>query len=194
MMGNAKNAQSGASKISAPAAPATNTSPQSSSRSSIFKSSFAPSCFQLALFASVIQGIDSQHLRVHDTNTGLLRCEHVIAPRATINCLDWGYYGEGQWGRDRKEAKKKRKRSENHNGTSAESDTQECVIGLGTSESEIHMYSPIRARTVGILRNEHVQGIKDFKFVQDGKGSEAWSLGGDGKLVLWDLTNNKSKR
>ncbi|KAL8902024.1 MAG: hypothetical protein Q9192_000237 [Flavoplaca navasiana] len=191
-MGAGKKSRNPTSKISAAAAPATSATTQSTGKSSILRSSFAPSSFQLALFASVIQAFDSQQIRFHDTNTGRLRCEHAIAPKATVNCLDWGYYGEDYQERQLKESKRKRKRTEQVNGTTDEVHAEDVVLAFGTSESEIHLFSPTSAKTVGILKDVHSRGIRDFKFVDAGKGLSAWSIGGDGKLVQWDLRKGKS--
>ncbi|KAL8674734.1 MAG: hypothetical protein Q9168_000892 [Polycauliona sp. 1 TL-2023] len=191
-MGAGKKSRNPASKVSAAVAPAASAITQSTGKSSILRSSFAPSFFQLALFASVIQGFDSQQIRFHDTNTGRLRCEHSIGSKASFSCLDWGYYGEGYHDRQLKESKKKRKRSEPVNGTTNGAHPQDVVLAFGTSDSEIHLYSPTSTKTVCILKDVHSQGIRDFKFVNAGKSQSAWSIGGDGKLVLWDLRKGKS--
>ena len=193
-MGAGKKSRNSSSKVSAAAAPAASAITQSTGKSSILRSSFAPSFFQLALFASVIQGFDSQQIRFHDTNTGRLRCEHAIAPKATFNCLDWGYYGEGYQKHQPQESKKKRKRTEQVNGNKNNTHAEDVVLAFGTSESEIHLFSPTSAKTVGILKHVHSQGIRDFRFVDAGKGSSAWSIGGDGKLVQWDLRKGKSTK
>ncbi|KAL8697081.1 MAG: hypothetical protein Q9224_002481 [Gallowayella concinna] len=193
-MGSGKKSRKITSKISAAAAPAASTTTQSTGRSSILRSSFAPSYFQLALFASVIQGFDSQLLRIHDTDTGRLRCEHAIGSKATYNCLDWGYYGESYQERHRKASKKKRKRTEGTNGIEDNVDTQDVVLAFGTSESDIQLYSPHRAKVVGVLKDVHTHGIRDFKFIDRGKDLSAWSIGGDGKLVHWDLRKGKSTK
>ncbi|KAL8788114.1 MAG: hypothetical protein Q9213_001872 [Squamulea squamosa] len=192
-MGATKKSRNSTSKISAAAAPATSAITQSAGKSSILRSSFAPSFLQLSIFASVIQGFDSQQLRIHDTNTGRLRCEHAIAPRATISCLDWGFYGEGYQERLSKESKK-RKRTEQANGVKQETHAEDVVLAFGTSESEIHLFSPTSARNVGVLKDVHTQGIRDFKFVDAGRTSCAWSIGGDGKLVQWDLRKGRSTK
>ncbi|KAL8858073.1 MAG: hypothetical protein Q9178_005398 [Gyalolechia marmorata] len=193
-MGTGIKSRNPTSKISAAAAPAAPAITQSTGRSSILRSSFAPSSFQLALFASVIEGFDSQQLRIHDTNTGRLRCEHAIAPRQTFSCLDWGYYGEGYQERHLKESNKKRKRTEQVNGFKGDAHPEDVVLAFGTSESEIHLFSPTAAKTVGILKDVRLQGIRDFKFVDAGRSLSAWSIGGDGKLVQWDLRKGKSTK
>ena len=172
------------SNISAAANPAASSTTQTASRSSILKSSFAPSRFEAPLFASVIQGLDSQHIRVHDTTAGRLRCEHTIASKATINCLDWGYYGESNADNRHQEKSKKRKRSDQVNGAGS---PKNIALALGTSESEIQVYSVTESKIVGVLKDAHSGGIRDFKFVNGGHGNKAWSVGGDGKLVQWDL-------
>ncbi|KAI4203304.1 MAG: hypothetical protein LQ350_002001 [Teloschistes chrysophthalmus] len=172
----------------------TSTATQPAGRSSIIRSSFAPSYFQLALFASIIQGFDSQKLRIHDTVTGRLRCEHALSPQATVSCLDWGFHGFGHPERGSKELGKKRKRTEEINGTAAAHQPQDVMLALGTSNSEIELYSPGAAKLVGVLKDVHTQGIRDFKFANAGRDSVGWSIGGDGKLVRWDLQGAKSTK
>lgn len=191
-MGGGKKPRSSTSNVSAARAPAISATNTSTTKSSILRSSFAPSYFQLALFASVIQGFDSQQLRIHDTTTGRLRCEHAIATKATINCLDWGFYGEGYREPHLSKPVKKRKRKDHVNGIESIDNAQNVVLAFGTSDSEIHLYSPTTAKFVGSLRDVHTQGIRDFRFVDAGKRPEGWSVGGDGKLVHWDLRTGKS--
>ena len=154
------------------------------SSSSILKSSFSPSRFQLNLFASVIRGIDNEHLRIHDTSSGLLRNDYSLKSDASITCLQWGRCPneEGNHGTSNS---RKRKRSK---------PSADPVLAFGTSLSEINFYSPQEAKIVGILKNGHAQGIKDFKFVGDGLEGEAWSVGGDSKLVQWNLAKRSSVR
>ncbi|KAI4239327.1 MAG: hypothetical protein L6R40_005542 [Gallowayella cf. fulva] len=193
-MGSGKKSRTTTSKVSAVAAPAASAIIQSTGSSSILRSSFAPSHFQLALFASIIQGFDSQLLRIHDTNTARLRSEHAFAPKATCDCLDWGHYGEGYPERQQQDSKKKRKRTEYANGINHDTHAQDVVLALGTSESEVQLYSPTMAKVVAVLKGVHTRGIRDFKFVDEGKNSSAWSIGGDGKLVCWDLREGKSTK
>lgn len=174
-------------KVSAAASPASGLS-HSDSKSSILRAAFSPSEYQLALFASVIQGLDAQHLRIHDTNTGRLQCEHALAPKETVTSLDWGYYGNQ--GKNRDQSKRKRKRGSDVNGL----DQGDIVIAIGTSSSDIRMYSPSEDKVVGILTGAHDKGIKDFKFTAGHGAQEAWSIGGDNKLVQWDLRTGKSTR
>ncbi|KAL8969163.1 MAG: hypothetical protein Q9183_002125 [Haloplaca sp. 2 TL-2023] len=189
-MGGGKKSRITTSKVSAAAAPSSQSTGKN--RSSIIRSSFAPSLFQVDFFASVIQGFDSQRIRIHDTATGRLQCEHAIAPGATVNCLDWGFYGcdaSAHGERQNKESKKKRKRTEQINGTTAASDGSEVVLAFGTSDSEVQFYSPAAATVVRVLGTGHTQGIRDFRFEQSVKSrhSIGWTIGGDSKLVRWDL-------
>ncbi|MCJ1482641.1 Small subunit (SSU) processome component [Schaereria dolodes] len=185
-----KSAKRVPSKVSSATAPATASSTQTNSKSSILHYAFSPSRFQLSLFASVIQGLDAQHLRIHNTSTGKLRCEHTIDPKATITCLDWGYYAlklQDQYG---EQPKKKRKRSDRANGLDGES----VVVAIGTSDSEVQMLSPSEAKVLGVLKGVHSHGIRDFKFTNYGETAEAWSSGGDGKLIQWNLRKGTSIR
>lgn len=193
-MGNRKTSKAVASNVSSVANPAASSSTQAASKSSILRSSFSPSHFQLSLFASVIQGLDAQHLRIHDTNTGRLRCEHTISSKASINCLDWGYYGENHRDRHHQESKKKRKRSDLVNGHVPKDQAKNVVVALGTSDSEVHMFSPAEAKIMGSLKDAHTQGIRDFKFTDNGIHAEGWSIGGDGRLVQWDLRKDRVLR
>jgi U3 small nucleolar RNA-associated protein 5 len=163
------------------------------SKSSILRASFAPSEYQLALFASVIQGLDAQHLRIHDTNTGRLQCEHVLGPKETVTSLDWGYYPGKQKDRDQ-QSKKKRKRHSDVNGAADGFDHGDVVVAFGTSASDIRMYSPTEDKIVGTLVGGHNEGVKDFKFTLNKPALEGWSVGGDNKLVQWDLRTGKGTK
>ena len=173
-----------ASKISSASAPASASVTHKANKSSILRSSFSPSRLQLSLFASVIQVLDSQLLRIHDTNSNRLQSTYKIQSKATVNCLDWGHYdSKGQ--QVDKEHSKKRKRSENVNGI--RNNHEDVVVAYGTSFSEIHMYSPREGKLVETLKDGHTQGIRDFKFNDLVPATEGWSLGGDGILVRWNL-------
>ncbi|KAJ5369817.1 uncharacterized protein N7496_005909 [Penicillium cataractarum] len=161
-----------------------------SSKSSILRAAFSPSEYQLALFASVIQGLDAQHLRIHDVNTGRLQCEHALGPKETVTSLDWGYFG----GKNRDQSKKKRKRGSDVNGAVDGLDQGDVVVAIGTSSSDIRMFSPSEDKIVGTLTGAHDKGIKDFKFTAEKPAQEAWSIGGDNKLVQWDLRTGQSVR
>ncbi|CAG8383883.1 unnamed protein product [Penicillium salamii] len=176
-------------KVSSAAA-ASSSLAQAGSKSSILRAAFSPSEHQLALFASVIQGLDGQHIRVHDTNTGRLQCEHVLAPKETVTSLDWGYYNNSGKGRD--QSKKKRKRGSDVNGAPDGLDQGDIVVAFGTNTSDIRMYSPSEDKVVGTLSGAHEKGIKDFKFTAARPAEEAWSVGGDNKLIQWDLRTGKS--
>ena len=175
-----------ASRISSAAAPAPSSSTQGVNKSAITRSAFPPSRFQLSLFASVIRGLESDQLRIHDTTTGHLKCEHDIGSRTRITCLQWGYYGTPGKIPYHNSSKKKRKRSDEVNGNS---DHHDAVVAVGTNHSEIHIFSPSEGKIVRTLKNGHTQGICDFKFVDDGTSSVGWSLGGDGSVVEWNLLN-----
>ena len=84
-----------------------------------------------------------------------------------------------------KNSKKKRKRIHDP--------VQDVVVAYGTSTSEVCMYSPTEGTVVGLLRNGHERGIRDFRFLPE-DNIQAWSLGGDGKLVQWDLTKDQVVR
>ncbi|RAL03993.1 WD40 repeat and Utp12 domain-containing protein [Aspergillus ibericus CBS 121593] len=180
-----------ASKTSSAASPAASGLTYTGNKSSILKASFAPSEYQLALFASVIQGLDAQHIRIHDTTTGRLQCEHVLGPKETVTSLDWGYYPSSKKDRDQ-HSKKKRKRHSDINGDGF--DQGDVVVAFGTSASEIRMYSPVEDKIVGTLANGHEKGIRDFKFTTSRPGQEGWSIGGDNKLVQWDLYTGQRTR
>ncbi|KAL9103580.1 MAG: hypothetical protein Q9163_001382 [Psora crenata] len=179
--------KSRASNVSSAANPAASSTASTVTRSSILNSSFSPPRYRLSLFASVIQGLDSQHLRIHDTNTGRLRCEHAIGSKASITCLDWGFYGRGQPNGRQQVGRKKRRRVEQLNGDTENGHPKDIALALGTSDSEIHLYSPAQAKAIGLLTGGHTKGIRSFKFSEDGVPSDGWSVGGDARLVQWNL-------
>ncbi|KAL2434747.1 hypothetical protein ABEF95_006779 [Exophiala dermatitidis] len=180
-----KSSSSAVAKTSSASAPSVSTGTASAQKSSVLRSAFAPSNFQLHLFASVIQNFDSHLLRIHDIDNGRLRCQHETRHAEEITCLDWGYYGVA-FREQRQSASKKKRKREQDNLTAA-------VIAYGTTNSEIHMFSPSEGKIVGTLSGVHEKGIKDFKFSPTDY-LEAWSIGGDGKLVQWDLSTNQAKR
>ncbi|KAL5343729.1 Dip2/Utp12 family-domain-containing protein [Aspergillus crustosus] len=183
-----KSSQKPASKGSSASALAVADFTNTGNKSSILKAAFAPSDYQLALFASVIHGLDGQNLRIHDTNTGRLQCEHVLGPKELVTSLDWGHYTSR-----REQAKKKRKRNSDVNGTIDGLDQGDAVVAFGTNTSDIRIYSPIEDTIVGILTGGHTGGVRDFKFTVD-RPQEGWSIGGDNKLVQWDLTTGQKTR
>jgi U3 small nucleolar RNA-associated protein 5 len=183
-----------ASKTSAAALPAVSGATRTGNKSSVLRAAFSPSEYQLALFASVIQGLDAQHLRIHDISTGRIRCEHAVGAKESITSLDWGYY-RGDRPRDREQKlKKKRKRETGANGLVNGVGDEDVVVAFGTSVSEIRMYSPIEDRLVGTLSGGHDRGIKDFKFTTTRLCTDGWSIGGDNKLAHWDLQAGRCLR
>lgn len=80
------------------------------------------------------------------------------------------------------------------NGKSSDVATEDIVLAFGTSDSEINMFSPARAKIVAVLKGAHTQGIRDFKFTDGGRGQEGWSIGGEGKLIQWNLLKGTSIR
>lgn len=174
-----------ASKTSAAADPKSTAQTQASNTSSILKSAFIPSHFQLSLFASVIQSFDSQLIRLHHTS-GRLQCEHTLEPGVAVTCLTWGYYGTPGFQPAQKENSRKRKRSSQANGTDATDKPGDVVLAFGTNSSDIWFYSPSEAKVVKTLQGGHSSGVRDFKFINEGRTNSAWSVGGDGQLALWD--------
>lgn len=158
---------------------------QNAPKSSVSKSAFAPSQFQLNLFASVIQGLESEQLRIHDTNNSRLRCRHNVAAKSRITSLDWGYYNSFPQERQQGGDNKKRKR-EGHQFESV-------VVAYGTTTSEICMFSISEAKIVGKLAGGHDRGVRDFQFCRHDY-SEGWSAGGDRNLLQWDIPQGVAKR
>ena len=187
-MVSAKKSRPATFKTTAAAAPASGSILNNSNKSGVLRSLFCPSHYQLSLFASVIQGLDSQHLRIHDTATGRLRCEHAVASRATINCLDWGCHHTRHEETPEGSPRKRRKRPEKINGSRS---TEDFVVAYGASDSYIRLYSPTEDKIVNELHGVHTTSVVDFKFADDGKG---WSLGADGILVKWNIQSRKGQR
>ena len=185
-MGNKKPTKHVTSTTSAAANPAASSKTHIPNQSSILRSSFAPSSFGVPLFASTIQGFDSQRLRIHDTTSGRLRCEHSVTPQTVITCLDWGYFGESRANQQQQVERKKRKRSSQLNGVTS---AKNIVLAYGTNLSEIQIYSPTESKVLGVLKDGHSGGIRDFKFQDEGRERRVYSVGGDGKMVQWDLNN-----
>ncbi|KAI7975175.1 hypothetical protein EIK77_001861 [Talaromyces pinophilus] len=174
-----KSSRPPASKTASAAQPAASGATVTGKKSSIIRAAFSPSEYQLALFASVIQGLDSQHLRIHDIHTGALQCEHSVAPKESITSLDWGYLG----GQRDQGSKKKRKRKSDVNGAVEDKFGREAVVAFGTSSSDIRLYSPAEDKVLCTLSGVHEGGIKDFKFTAGEATSQGWSIGGDNRLV-----------
>ena len=182
VMGPKKVPKQAASLTSAAANPGVSLTAQSASHSSILISSFAPYRLNANLFASVVQGLDSQHVRIHDTSSGRLSCDYATPANTVITCLDWGYFKNSADSEAR--ATKKRKRSSQTNGVTSATD---IVLAYGTSRSEIHLLSPNESTVLKTLKDAHLGGIRDFKFQNDGLDHRAYSIGGEGKVVQWDL-------
>lgn len=85
--------------------------------------------------------------------------------------------------------KKRRKRHSGVNGAAAGTgdDAGAIVVAFGTNTSEIRMYCPAEDKVTGVLAGGHEKGIRDFKFTPKKPAQEGWSIGGDGKLVQWNL-------
>jgi len=176
-----KSSAAAAPKISSSALTKTPTT-TSSNKSSLLKSAFAPSALQLHLFASVIQSFESQQLRIHDTSNGRLKQQHSVPAGTNITCLAWGQYGPS-YREQRASSKKKRKRMHDSH--------EDVVVAYGTSKSEICMFSPSEGKVVSTLKDGHDRGVSDFKFLP-ADNLEAWSIGGDGKLIQWDLDTDQA--
>ncbi|KAL9620679.1 MAG: hypothetical protein Q9160_004815 [Pyrenula sp. 1 TL-2023] len=189
-MVNKKSSRGPASKISSTATPAVNA--QSVRSSSILLSAFTPSKLQLSLFASVIQAFDSQHLRVHDIHTGRLKCDHALAAGVKVHSLDWRPHEPNKLGKHGRNSSNNRKRSA-PNGVPSDVDGAEAVVAFGTSGSDIQLFSIDDSRIISTLSRGHERGVSDFKFTGN-KPSEGWSIGGDGKLVQWDVLGRSVKR
>ncbi|KAF8545194.1 Dip2/Utp12 family-domain-containing protein [Trichophaea hybrida] len=153
--------------------------------SALTVSAFSPPALRLSLFASVILGLDAYRLRIHDTNTGRLRCEHIFEKGISINSLTWG----SLLSKDKKSAKKKRKRLSN--GTAAtEVETKNAVVAAATNRGTVILFSPSEGAVVSVLEGEHVAAVKYFIFSEEeGRG---WSCGVDKKLVEWDIERKLS--
>lgn len=180
-----KSSSTARPKVSSASTPAASSVTGSTHKSSVLKSAFAPSQFQLNLFASVVQSFNSNQLRIHDTATGRLRCQHDSRPGSRITCLDWGFYGASFQEQRQTPSKKKRKRHPDSN--------EGAVVAYGTNSSEICFFSPAEGKIVGSLAGAHERGIRDYKF-SPSEYKEGWSIGEDGKLVQWDLTTCQTTR
>lgn len=187
-----KQPRPSASKAASAASSAASGLTHTGNKSSILRAAFSPSEYQLALFASVIQGLDAQHVRIHDTITGKLQCDHPLAPKETVTSLDWGYFS----GKQKEQPKKKRKRRPSDaNGAEVDGlDQGDIVVAFGTTKSDVRMYSPLIDKIVMTLTGAHDKGVRDFKFTTGKPGQEGWSIGDDNKLVQWDLRSGQSTR
>lgn len=172
-------------KPSVPARASTNHSAHlstklaTSSSSALLKSAFSPSYLRISLFASTILGLDAQRLRIHDTATARLRCEHTFEKGASANSLAWGSLPTSD---DRMGVKKKRKRI-----SAANNDGLTAVVAIATSKSSILLFSPSEGAVVGTLEGGHIGEVRQFVFSGEAEEGKGWSCGTDGKLVEWDL-------
>lgn len=143
-------------------------------------SAFSPPALHLSLFASVVLGLDAYRLRIHDTNTGRLRCEHVFEKGISVNSLVWGLLPP----KDKKSAKKRRRLS-NGNGSSRD-EAKSAVVAAATSRGTVVLFSPSEGAVVGVLEGEHTAAASHFVFSEEKEG-RGWSCGADAKLVEWDI-------
>ena len=151
-------------------------------------SAFSPPALHLSLFASVVLGLDAYRLRIHDTNTGRLRCEHVFEQGISVNSLVWGLLPS----KDKKSARKKRKRLSNGNGSSKD-EPKSAVVAAATSRGHVVLFSPSEGAVVGVLEGEHTAAVSHFVFSKEEEG-RGWSCGVDAKLVEWDIGRKLSIR
>lgn len=152
------------------------------SSSALLTSAFSPSYLRISLFASTILGLDAQRLRIHDTATARLRCEHTFDKGVWVNSLSWGSLPTSD---DRTGAKKKRKRIAATNGDDASG--LAAVIAIATNTSSILLFSPSEGTVVGALEGGHIGEVRQFVFSGEAEEGKGWSCGNDGKLVEWDL-------
>lgn len=115
----------------------------------------------------------------------------MLGAKETVTSLDWGYYPGRQ--KDQ-QSKKKRKRPSDVNGAGGGFEQGDVIVAFGTTSSDIRMYSPVEDKIVGTLADGHEKGVKDFKFTAGRSVQEGWSIGGDNKLVQWDLRTSQSLR
>ncbi|MCJ1312332.1 Small subunit (SSU) processome component [Agyrium rufum] len=191
-MGKKQSGPRAVPKVSSAAAINLSSSSQTSYGSSILRSSFAPSQYQLSLFAAVLQSLDSQHLQVYNANTSKLQCDHSIGPKTSITCLEWGRYPRRGPTKSIEPSRKRRKTASGKNTSNVED--SDVVIAYGTGGTKLQFYSPAEARIIDTLDLEHEQGIRDFKFAEFEGSLEGWSLGGDGKLKQWNLRKHANIR
>ena len=177
-------------KVSSAALLSVSAATSQANASIVHKAAFAPSVFQLSLFASVIQGLNGHQLRVHDTVSGRLQCQHDFQ-RTRITALDWGYHGDSPHLLENPSSRKKRRLEETNGGGAGRGDV---ILGLGTIQSDIQLFSPTDAKVLGILKGGHSSSVKDFKFTNHGLNGEAWSLGDDRKLVQWNIRDQTALR
>ena len=107
-----------------------------------------------------------------------------------MNSLNWGYYGQSDDDRHHAERRRKRKRAESNFGYDPNEMSGEVALAFGTSDSQIQFLS-LDGKIIGTLQGAHTLGVRDFKFEDLGKSGKGWSVGGDGKIMQWDLHEGK---
>lgn len=160
-----------------------------STSSTLLTSAFSPPYLHLGLFASTILGLDAHRLRIHDTTTARLRCEHTFEKGVSVNSLAWGSLPAVD---DRKGAKKKRKRVSATNGEDPAGLT--AIVAIATSKGTVLLFSPSEGAVVGTLEGGHIGEVRQFVFSGEAEEGKGWSCGVDGKLVEWDLRRKISMR
>ncbi|TGZ79670.1 NUC189-domain-containing protein [Ascodesmis nigricans] len=143
-------------------------------------SAFSPPSFHLSLFASVVLGLDAYRLRIHDTNTGRLKSEHVFEAGVRVNSVSWVALPA----QDRKSSKKRRRKEE-------EEEVKNAVVAVTTNKGTVVLYGAAEGAVEGVLEGSHVGEVVAFIADKEGRG---WSAGVDGKLVEWDLAKKTALR
>ncbi|KAI5286112.1 Small subunit (SSU) processome component [Ascosphaera aggregata] len=171
----------------AAAAAAATTTPSSTiaaSSSAILRSAFSPPSSRWALFASVVQGLDAQRLRIHEVSSLRLVAEHSLLPKEQILCMDWGYVSSTA-GDNSISAKKRRRTAVSSSGS--------ALLAFGTNLGTVKLYSPAENKIATVLEGQHDRAVLDVKFTA-GSSEEAYSLGADGKLCRWDLKTGRCSK
>ncbi|KAH8147867.1 uncharacterized protein LAJ45_07968 [Morchella importuna] len=153
----------------------------------LLTSVFSPAHLRLSLFASTILGLDAVRLRIHDTVTGRLRCEHALDKGVSVNSLAWGTVPSAA-AATAAGAKKKRKRVDGGEDAAA------VVVAAATSRGEVLLFSPSEGVVVGVLEGGHIGEVRQFVFSGEKEEGRGWSCGVDGKLVEWDLRRRLQMR
>lgn len=165
------------------------TTPSSSTTTPLLTSAFSPAHLRLSLFASTILGLDAVRLRIHDTVTGRLRCEHALDKGVSVNSLAWGTVpSAAAAAATAAGAKKKRKRADGGGEDAA------VVVAAATSRGEVLLFSPSEGVVVGVLEGGHIGEVRQFVFSGEKEEGRGWSCGVDGKLVEWDLRRRLQMR
>jgi U3 small nucleolar RNA-associated protein 5 len=88
--------------------------------------------------------------------------------------MDWGHARPHTNGTQRSKSRK----------------NDDTLLAYGTSTSEVCLFAPAEGRVVAELGGQHERGILDLKFAAD--TNNLWSIGGDGRLVQWDVVSKKA--